>query len=190
MTLKDTHNATSSPVLVAGVSRSDLPCGLTIDLFGQEAVPASHSAARLMEKIMGQAVKGIFGQFGKDSSWLAALRLSLGSRCQEAGHGWMNSAMEWKPWITPQGRVFFRLTVSRLTMSENDFILQATPTSTANQACESMKKHKGCIGIIVSPEEWGRRMGYSTEHLSSMRSAMQSFRKSRQSSSKQPKDKS
>ena len=183
-TSEATPNAISSPASADGHMPSLLPDGPMTDLFGQEVAPVSHSQARLEAgKLGGKTMDGISGLIGSASSLNARLTRSLVSRLPKPEIGSMKSAMTWKRWVTPSGRQFCRLAVSVSTMRALGFTLLATPTATANQAAPSMMKHRGCRGIVVSPETWRDRMGYEPAWLFLAPSEMPSPQSSPPSSS-------
>lgn len=174
-------NATSSLASADGLLPFGLLAGPTIDLFGQVHAPVRYSQARL-----GAGTSRMTsGLHGSPSSLQFALEKSLASRLPTRALGLIASAMTWTHWVTKSGRRFFRLSVSEKTMRARGFILWATPTATANQACASMAKWPGCRGIEVSLEAWCHRMGYPREWLSLAPSETPSFLKSRQNSSAQ-----
>ncbi len=177
MILKDTSRFTSSRVSGDGPSRLSLqdgkaPCG-------RVPVPVSRSP-RL--GAVAQTEMPIFGPHGGSSSLQADLELSLVSRLPTKAAGSIASAMIWEPWITKSGRRFCRLAASAKTISDLGFSLSATPTAKANQNCPSMRKWPGCRDIEVSPDEWGRRMGYPSEWLDCAPTEMPSSRRSRRNS--------
>jgi len=172
-------NATSSPASVDGRLPFDSLDGPMIDLFGQVHAPVRYSQARLE----AGTSRTISGRHGSPSSLQVALEKSLASRLPTKALGLIASAMIWTHWVTKSGRRFFRLSVSEKTMRARGFILWATPTATANQACASMAKWPGCRGIEVSLEAWCHRMGYPREWLSLAPSETPSSLKSRRNSS-------
>lgn len=111
-TCEDSTNATSSPVLAAGVLRSGLPDGPTIDLFGRVAAPVSRSVPPGSKKA-GPTV-AISGRIGRGSSESAALQRSLESRLRQRlpTGGSMLFSMTWKAMVTPAGRYLSRLAAS------------------------------------------------------------------------------
>jgi len=138
---------------------------------------AARRAGATSLRISGLRFDGLFPPVGLVSY--------LASRLPRRGLGSMASAMTWKEWATPSGRLFCRLAVSGSIMLASGFTLRARPTAKANQAAPSMRKWRGCRGLIVTPETWCRRMGYPIAWLSCGDLAMQSFRKSLRPSSKQ-----
>lgn len=218
-TLSDTTSATSLPELAVGQSHSDLRCGQTIDLFGQEAAPASPSQARGSKK--AKQTSATSGQFGRGSSESAALQAFMESKLRQLlpTAGGMMWPMTWKEKATPLQRQYCQLAVSARRTKETDSGLWQTPScvSITERSKESMarrKKWRESIGRKTVPpgnlaeqvamwptsngslaqtESKGQLnpafvcwlMGYSTEHLSSMVSAMQSYRPLQRRSSKQ-----
>jgi len=102
-TSRDIRNATSSRELVGGRSLSALRCGRTIDLFGQEVVPANPLAPLGSKK--AKQTNGISGQCGFGSSASANLQLSLENRLRQRlpTAGGMMWQMIWKAKGTPAG---------------------------------------------------------------------------------------
>lgn len=147
--------------------------------FGPARVRASDSRA---PHVGGWWLR-IFGRSGHGSSLNADLARCLVNRLS-TNAGQILSYSTWSIWATKSGRRWCRLALSVSTMRANGFTLWATPTSTANQACPSMQKWPGCRGIVVTPDAWGRRMGYPGTWLRSLDSAMPSSRRSRRSSLK------
>jgi len=80
MTLNPTHSATSLPESAGGQLPCDLRCGQTIDLFGQEAAPASRSARREKEK--AKQTSATCGRCGSALSVNPDRQLCLESKCQ------------------------------------------------------------------------------------------------------------
>jgi len=107
-----THNAISSPASEGGHSLSSLLGGEQIGLFGQEAVPASHSAPQ--ERALDSATSGTCGQSSAGSSASADLQQFLESRLQARlqTSGLTLYKQIWKPWVTPLGLSRSRLRAS------------------------------------------------------------------------------
>lgn len=126
MTSKTTPNATSSPESADGHSPCVLQDGATSALFGQEVAPASRSVSQGAGKHNQMA--GTCGRNGIGSLASANLQQSLESKLREQlpTAGWMRLQAVWKPMVTPSGRRYYRLTVSRRTISENGFSLVPT----------------------------------------------------------------
>lgn len=172
-------SAISSPASADGVMPSGSLVGLAIGMYG----PVRPRANPRVLPLGAETSLAIGGLNSDGLSLNAALGRSLASRFR-AAPGSIASLLTWDVWTTPLGRRFYRLSASAKTISGSGFTLQATPTATANQACASMRKWPGCRGIEVTPEAWGRRMGYPETWLRCLDSAMPSSRKSRKSSSK------
>lgn len=107
-----TRNATSSPESADGATPSDSPDGMTLDLFGQEAAPASPFPARASKRATQTHV--ISGPSGFGSSASAALQQSLASRLQRQldGAGSTLYRLTWKRRVTPSGRQYSQLAAS------------------------------------------------------------------------------
>lgn len=118
--------------------------GMTRDLFGLEAAPASRLAVR--GKVRAKLTKGISGLTGIGSSASADLQTSLESKLVKLlpMDGWMKSSMIWKVAITPLRQRYFRLALSKRLMKESGFSLWHTPRS---------------VMIEETPENFVRRMG-------------------------------
>ena len=127
MTLNPTHSATSLPESAGGQLPCDLRCGQTIDLFGQEAVPASRSARREKEK--AKQTSATCGRCGSALSVNPDRQLCLESKCQPlyATVGGMMWPMIWKEKVTPRGRKLGQLVVSVRPTSGTDYGLWPTP---------------------------------------------------------------
>ena len=209
-TLSDMTSATSLPESAAGQSPCDLQAGQTIDLFGQEAVPASHSARLGSRK--AKQTSATSGLSGRGSSESAALQAFMESRLRQLlpTAGGMMWPMTWKEKATPLQRQYCQLVVSaRLTKGTDSGLWQTPQTrdfrSGGAERFTNPDRSKNLNDMALwamwptsngSPAQTESKgqlnpafvcwlMGYSTEHLSSMVSAMQSFRKSRRRSSKQ-----
>ena len=158
-------NVTFSQESEAGPMPPDLLESPTPCRYGPEAAPASRSAQPQAEKVAACHQKSTSGPSGFASSELAVLLPSLGSRFPLPVLGLMRSLMDWRQRAIPSGRLISRLARLGQTTYGTGSGYLATPTATANQDAPSMQKHKGCRGVVVSPAEWCRRMGYPPEWL-------------------------
>jgi hypothetical protein len=105
-TLPDSTSATSSQASADGRSPCDMRDGLTLDLFGQEAVPASRShcsASRLDTQ-----THGTFGRLGLGSSASDDLQRSLANNLRPLLAGSDLCEVIWRRWVTPWGRCLSR----------------------------------------------------------------------------------
>ena len=131
-TCADSSRATSSPVSVSGPMLFDRQDGETIDPFGPEAAPASHSAKQGSGKEL--QTNGTSGRNGSGLSASAGLSASLANRlalrCLTAGSTLF--AMGWSRVVTPSGRVISRLAASGRRTSGNDCTSWLTPLSLTN----------------------------------------------------------
>lgn len=111
-TSRDTRSATSSPALESGVTRSDEPDGLMIELFGPEAARASRSAQR--EKAPASTTSATCGLTSSASSASAALTSSLANRLRQRlrSSGSTLFRLTWKERTTPSGRLIPALRAS------------------------------------------------------------------------------
>ncbi len=128
-TSEATDSAISSPAWESGPTRSGVPVGATIDLFGQVPVRANLSARQAQD--LGFLTSGTYGRTSTGSSASAALQSSLESRLRARTQtlGSTLYAMTWKPWTTPSGRSRFRLRASVRRTSETDSTGWPTPTT-------------------------------------------------------------
>lgn len=134
MISEDTPNATSLPVSVAGQSHCVPRCGVTIDLFGQEAAPASPSARQESKK--ATVTSATYGRIGQGSSQSQSLQSSLESKLHQllptaGGTMWPQI---WKRKNTPALRRYCQLAVSAKPTGETDCGLWLTPR--ANEIVE------------------------------------------------------
>jgi hypothetical protein len=106
------HNAISSPASEGGHSLSSLLGGEQIGLFGQEAVPASHSV--LQDAATDSPTTGTCGPNFTASLASAALQSFLENRLQARlpMPGSTLYKQTWKPWVTPSGLSRSRLRAS------------------------------------------------------------------------------
>lgn len=128
-TSADTVNAISSPALADGPLRSVSPAGPTIDLFGQEAVPASPSAQpERARRPMTSATCGLRGYLSSPS---AALQSSLESRLRQRldGAGSTLFSLTWNRKATPAGRPYYQLAASALRTFDSDCGSWPTPAA-------------------------------------------------------------
>ncbi|KWZ43426.1 methyltransferase [Burkholderia savannae] len=131
-TCADTPSAISSPALASGRTRSVVPDGPTIDLFGRVPVRANLSARQAAD--LGLMTSGISGLRGTGLSASAALQSSLESRLRArlSTLGSTLFKLTWKRWTTPSGVSRFRLRASVPRTSEID--RSGWPTPTASEA--------------------------------------------------------
>ena len=123
------RSAISSLALESGPTPSDLPDGVTTDLFGLVPVRANLSARQAKE--LGLMTSGTCGQPSTTSSKSADLQSSLESRLQAKTQtlGSTLYAMTWKEWITPSGRSRSRLRASVRRTSGTGSTGWPTPTA-------------------------------------------------------------
>lgn len=112
-----------------------MPCekrdGLTIDLFGQEAVPVSLSAQQ--DKEWAQTTKGISGLLGTTSLELYRRSEYLGNKLRMVTDliGSTLYTLTWKRRVTPCGLMIFALRASGAQENASDFIFQPWVTAQA-----------------------------------------------------------
>ena len=211
-TCRDILNAISSLASEAGALLSNSPDGPQTDLFGPALAPANHSAPQ--EKDLPKPTSAISGPPSSISSASAALSMSLGSRLQArlGTAGSMEYRQTWKQKATPAGRPYWAHTAKLLPTSVSDF--SGLPTPTVNVILEkhdpkldgrvrflpsgrvrksSRKGKEGSMnwsqdvllrGYLPTPMLMGFCMGFPPEWCACADTAMQSFPKSRRSSSK------
>ena len=120
-TCESLPSATFSQELVDGVLHSDLRDGRTIDMFGQDHHPASHSA--LQDEGKELMTTDTLPQSGLILSKSADLQSYLASRLQQRlpkTDGWTLYKMHWKTKATPQGRQYCQLVASTPRTSVSD----------------------------------------------------------------------
>ncbi len=117
----------SSPALADGQSRSDLPDGPMIDLFGPAPVLASPS--RPPARARRPMTSATFGLRGYLSSPSAALQSSLESRLMMRldGVGSILFSLTWRRKATPAGRPYYQLAASAHRTLETDYGSWPTP---------------------------------------------------------------
>lgn len=122
-----TRNAISSPASEGGPSLCASPDGPTIDLFGQEVVPASRSVPpERARRPMTAATCGLRGFLSSPSG---ALQSSLESKLKRRldGVGSTLFTLTWKAKATPAGRPYFQLVASARRTSDSGFGSWPTP---------------------------------------------------------------
>ena len=134
---KASSSATSLPVSEAGAMPSDLPDGMTRDLFGRVVAPANPSVRRA--PTLGAMIPAIFGQRGFASSASADLTQSLVSRLKARlpTDGSTLFAMTWKEKATPSGRLVYRLVASGHRTSDKGYGSWPSPTGPAPHDTEN-----------------------------------------------------
>lgn len=145
-TSKDLPNATSSPELEPGPTHSGKQAGQTVDLFGQDPLPASPSAMPDSEK--EKTMTDTSRPTGSISSASAALQSSLASRLKQRldTTGSTIYRLTWKQKTTPAGRLYCQLVASapRTSGKDSGLLLKdwATPTASDNRHPGSTKHLK------------------------------------------------
>ena len=130
--LLNTPNATSSPASVDGAMPCASPVGRTLDLFGPEAVPASHSAPPANKP--GSRTNATSGLSSSGSSASADLTCCLANRLQQRldTTGSTMFRQTWKEKVTPSGRSYWAHTASVPRTSGSG--CGSWPTARANDA--------------------------------------------------------
>ena len=124
-TLRDLRSATSSLGSASGHSPCETLAGQTSDLFGPEAVHASHSARQEPE----QALKmiGTCGQSSPASLGSSSLQSYLESRLRPRLNGSILFAVIWTRWVTPWGACLSKPLAQARTTIDPAFTLWRTP---------------------------------------------------------------
>ena len=119
---KDIRSITFSPGSADGASHCEAQDGPTLDLFSQEALPASHSAQQDAAEDM--PTSDTLPRNGSGWSNPSGLLSSLASRLQPQSKkttGSMIYSMNWKQKTTPRGRSYFQLVASGRRTSDSGF---------------------------------------------------------------------
>lgn len=123
----DIRNCIFSRVSEDGQRHCALPHGRTIDLFGQEAAPASPLAFK--DNGAASTIPGTSGQHGQGLSPSDDLQSSLESNLRKRLTGSDLCEVIWKPWDTPWGQCLSRPRARVQTFLATDFGLWPRPTS-------------------------------------------------------------
>lgn len=128
-TSEATRSATFSPASVPGPTRSGLPDGQMIDLFGHALVPASPSLRRGTGKVL--QTSAICGHISSASSASAALQSYLVSRLKQRFNtdGSILFRLTWKEKVTPSGLSVSLLRARARRISDKDYGSWPTPTT-------------------------------------------------------------
>jgi hypothetical protein len=127
--LKDSHSVTSSPESVDGREHYSSQDGVQTDLFGLEALPASHSLQPGKEK--EKTTSDISGRSSLISSASASLQQSLVSKLQQLSDtdGSTIYKLTLREKVTPAQRSYYQLAASALRTKEKDSSSWLTPTT-------------------------------------------------------------
>jgi hypothetical protein len=174
-------NVIFSPVSEDGRSPQDSPGGPTTANCGPEAARANLSAMPAEVRQREGMIKGTYGQHGDGLSLSADLQPFLESRLPVPLIGSLKCAMTWKAKDMRSRHGLSRLRLLVLTIEGKDCGFLHTPTCAQNMAAPSMQKHKCCRGVVVTPQEFCRRMGYPTEWLRAAPAKASATRSSRKS---------
>ena len=142
-TCEGSPSAIGLPVLESGATRSALPVGQTLDLFGRDPAPANRSPA--LASSSGQPTSATCGPRGSGSSESADLQRSLASRLQilMPSGGSTLFRWTWKTQDTPLGRRISALLASALPVSGSDFSGWQTPRARGDAGGTRWKHGKG-----------------------------------------------
>ncbi len=162
-----TRNATSSPASAAGRSPSSSPEFRQLDLWGQEAAPASHSATPAKDS--AQPILATSGPISSASLFSVArsasngLSRSLANRLQARlrWRGSMEYSLTWKERATPAGRQICALRASAHPKSGSGSTGWPTPRA---EDSESTGAHRGVPDTLTSAS---RLCGWPTPTLPS-----------------------
>jgi hypothetical protein len=126
---KDLHSAIFSQELEGGAGLCKSRGGVQTDLFGQEALHASHS--HLLERKAVGATTETYGPSGSISSKSAILQQSLESKLahQLDTDGSIERKSIWNRATTPSGRLYFRLRALERRIDGKDFGSWPTPVT-------------------------------------------------------------
>lgn len=160
-TLPNSLNAISSPASESGLTLSSSPDGRQMNLFGQEAAPASRGQAQAVAEPRGRQTHGTCGRSGSSLSGNAGPLSSSGSKSQEGMgcYGSMPLRPIWSGRVTPAGRLIWTLRVGGY-RPESGFSSLPTPTATANACAPSMSKHPAYRKL----RDWLKASGLTQEH--------------------------
>jgi hypothetical protein len=127
--LKGSHSVTSSPESVDGREHYSSQDGVQTDLFGLEALPASHSLQPGKEK--EKTTSDISGRSSLISSASASLQQSLVSKLQQLSDsdGSMIYKLTLREKVTPAQRSYYQLAASAPRTKERDSSSWLTPTT-------------------------------------------------------------
>lgn len=164
-----TSNVISLRVSAAGHTHSDSQDGPTIDLFGQEVVPASPSA-RPATKARNQ-MSATYGRIGLGSLESVSLQQSLANRLMMRLPlaGWTTPLMTWKRKITPARRLYCQLAVSAHRIPATDCGLWPTPTASLNAGDPQKKAERRAKAKAKWGSRTGNGFGYSVAELAMWR---------------------
>ena len=213
MKSKNTQDAISSPESDVGNTLCSSRCGLTIDMFGLAAPPVKTTAMPAQKPRNSESAT--YGRIYSGSQESVILQRSLESKLQQQlpVDGWMTSFMIWKRKNTPALRQYCQLYVSVRHMTAQGYGLWRSPSAQdhRNRGGVASTRRRMKIGKQImlsmqvkvlldgSSERTGERgqlnptfvcwlMGIPKAWESSMQRGMQSIRKSRRRSLKQPGD--
>lgn len=129
MTSEDTHNATSLRESAYGQLPCEMLDGQTIDLFGQEAAPASRSARQ--ERKPPNQMSATYGRIGQGSSESVTLQQSLASKLHQLlpTAGSMMWPLIWKRKVTPSLRQYCQLALLGRSTGATGYGLWQTPVA-------------------------------------------------------------
>ena len=153
---KDIRSITFSPGSADGASHCEAQDGPTLDLFSQEALPASHSAQQDAAEDM--PTSDTLPRNGSGWSNPSGLLSSLASRLQPQSKkttGSMIYSMNWKQKTTPRGRSYFQLVASGRRTSDSGFgWLHGWPTATTRDHKDGKECPNVPINSLLGRETW------------------------------------
>lgn len=153
----DMSNATSSPALEVGASRSALLAGPTPDLSGPALARASRSRSQARSK--GSKIPATSGRNFDGSSQSGRLQSSLESSLRRRLNGSPSCEVIWKPWVTPWAQSLWKPRARERTISGTAIGLW--PTTTTPSGGQTVPPGTSLTG--VTPD--GRKMQVTLQNV-------------------------
>jgi len=144
MKYETTPNGTFSPGSEDGALHCDLQVGQTLDLFSQDLLPASHSAAQGSNSASrtNDTLRHTSSSWSQPSGLLSSLASKLQPQSQKTT-GSMIYLMDWREKVTPRGRSYCQIVASAHRTSASDFgLLHGWHTPKASEVMESLENHQ------------------------------------------------
>ena len=175
-----------------GAMRPDWPVGVTMSLFGLEAVPASRSLSQVIATHL--RMSAIYGHISRRSSSSVVLQSFLENKLRDRLHGSELCTVIWKRWIAPWGACLSRPRAQVPHIDVTVSGLLPTPSGTSNHGknhvAGRLDEWGGSSNYFRGTEDGNKHlpgfelwtMGYPDAWRQLMPPVMQSSRKSRRSS--------